>query len=100
MPKAQELLAELEDRYRDSLFASEPSPLLAAPRRPKVQARKRAKTPPLSPPPAHPPTVAHMLTGLGSTHEAIAERARLARERLATMAYRSARKRGAARLFR
>ncbi len=68
--KAPAVLAELEDRYRDS----EPAPLLAAPRRPKVQPRKRAKTSP-----AYPPTVADLLAGLGATYEAIAERVGLSK---------------------
>ena len=43
LPKAQALLAEIEVRYRDSLFDAEPLTLLAAPRRPKAPPVKRDK---------------------------------------------------------
>ena len=46
LPKAPALLAELEVRYRDSLFDGEPLPMLAAPQRPKAPPRKREKIPP------------------------------------------------------
>ena len=77
LPKAPALLAEIEVRYRDSLFDAEP--LLAAPQRPKAQPRKREKIEPPSLPLVYPPSIADMLEGLGPTHEAIAERVSLSR---------------------
>jgi len=79
LPKAPALLAELEVRYRESLFEVEPLPVLAAPPRPKSPPRKRYKIPPPSLPLAYAPTVADLLVGLGPTHEAIAERVGLSR---------------------
>jgi hypothetical protein len=76
-PKAVALLAEIEVRYRESLF--EPLPLLAAPQKPKAPIRKREKFQPPSLPLPYPPSIADMLAGLGSTHEAIAARVGLSR---------------------
>jgi hypothetical protein len=78
LPKAPTLLAELEVRYRDSLF-DEPLPVLAAPPRPKSAPRKREKIAPPSLPLAYAPSIADLLVALGQTHEAIAERVGLSR---------------------
>ncbi len=78
VPRASAFLAEIEVRYRDSLFA-EPLPLLAAPQRPKAQPRKRETIEPPSLQMDYPPTVADLLASLGPTHEAIAERVGLSR---------------------
>ena len=77
LPRATALLAQLEVRYRDSLF-DEPLPVLAAPEKPKTP-RKRDKTPPPSLPLAYAPTIADLLAGLGPTHQAAAERVGLSR---------------------
>jgi hypothetical protein len=79
LPKAQALLAEIEVRYRDSLFDAAPLTLLAAPPRPKAPPRKRDRIPPPSLQMDYAPTVADLLVGLGPTHEAIAERVGLSR---------------------
>jgi hypothetical protein len=78
LPKAPAFLAEIEVRYRDSLF-DEPLPALAAPPRLKTPPRRREKIPPPALPLVYPPSVADMLAGLGPTHEAIAERVGLSR---------------------
>ena len=75
---AKRLPAELEVRYRDSLF-DEPLPVLAAPQRPKTAPRKRETIEPPTLPMIYAPTVTDMLADLGPTHEAIAERVGLSR---------------------
>ena len=79
LPKAPALLAEIEIRYRDSLFDAEPLLLLAPPPKLKAPPRNRDKIPPPSLPLAYPPSIADLLAGLGPTHEAIAERVGLSR---------------------
>jgi hypothetical protein len=78
-PKAAAMPAEIEVRYRDSLFDGEALPALAAPQKPKPRPRKREKIPPPSLPLAYPPSIADLLAGLGPTHEAAAERVGLSR---------------------
>lgn len=73
------MLAEIEVRYRDSLFDDVPLPMLVAPQRPKAATSKRNKIPPPSLPLAYPPTIADLLAGLGPTHQAAAERVGLSR---------------------
>ncbi len=79
LPKAPALLAELQIRYRDSLFDGEPLPLLATPQRPRPAPRKREKIEPPSLQMDYPPTVAELLLGLGPTHQAAGERVGLSR---------------------
>jgi hypothetical protein len=86
--KAPALLAEIEVRYRDSLFDAEPLPVVAPPR-PKALPRKRDKIPPPSLPLAYPPSIADMLARLAPTHQAVAERDGLSRQQV-TKHYRPA----------
>jgi len=79
LPKAAKLVAEIEVRFRDSLFEGEPLTALAAPQRPKAPSRKRQRIEPPSLQMDYAPTVADLLVGLGPTHEAIAERVGLSR---------------------
>ncbi len=81
LPKAQALLAELEVRYRDSLF-DESLPALATPERPKGPIRKRERIEPPSLPMEYPPSIADMFPRLGPTHQAIAERVGLSRSQV------------------
>jgi hypothetical protein len=83
VPRASAFLAEIEVRYRDSLFDDEPPlPLLAAPPRPKAPPRKREKILPPSLPLAYPPSIADLLAGLGPTHGAVAERIGISRQQV------------------
>jgi hypothetical protein len=77
--KAPALLAELEVRYRDSLFDAEPLTLLAAPPRPNQPPRKRDRIPQPSLPLDYAPTVADLLAGLGLTHQTAGELAGVSR---------------------
>jgi hypothetical protein len=79
LPNAPALIAAIEIRYRDSLFEAEPLALLSAPPRPSRPPRKRNKILPPSLPLAYPPSIADLLAGLGSTHQAAAERVGLSR---------------------
>jgi hypothetical protein len=72
------MLAEIEVRYRDTLF-DEPLPLLVAPQRPRLAPRKREKIEPPSLQMDYPPSIADLLAGLGPTHQAAAERVGLSR---------------------
>jgi hypothetical protein len=83
--REQALLAEIEVRYRDSLFDAAPLTLLAAPPRPKAPPMKRDKIPPPSLPLAYPPSIADMLAGLGPTHEVIAARVGLSRPQVTNL---------------
>jgi hypothetical protein len=85
LPKAPALIAEIEVRYRDSLFDAEPLPVLAAPPRPKSLPMKRDKIPPPSLQMDYPPSIADLLAGLGPTHEAIAERVGLSRPQVTNL---------------
>ena len=82
LPKAPALLAEIEVRYRDSLFDDEPLPMLAMPQRERSASRKREKIPPPSLPLDYAPTVADLLASLGLTHQAAGEVAGVSRARL------------------
>ncbi|HKI15466.1 MAG TPA: hypothetical protein VKA12_10780 [Roseiarcus sp.] len=79
LPKAPALLAELEVRYRESLFDEDLLPVLVVPQRPRPAPRKRCKIEPPSLPLAYPPSIADLLADLGPTHEAIAARVGLSR---------------------
>jgi hypothetical protein len=81
-PKAAALPAEIEVRYRDSLFDGEPLPTLAAPPMAKAPPRRREKFPPPSLPMDYAPTIADKLAGLGQTHRAVAERIGLSRQQV------------------
>ncbi len=76
-PKAPAFLAELEVRYRDSLFDA--LPVLAAPPRPKLKPVKRHKIEPVSLPMNYAPFIPEMLARLGPTHEAAGERVGVSR---------------------
>ncbi len=73
------MLAEIEVRYRESLFGAEPLPTLPAPERPKGPPRKREKIEPPSLPMDYRPTIADLLAGLAETHQAAAELVGLSR---------------------
>ena len=77
-PRAPAFLAEIEVRYRDSLFA-ETLPVLVAPPRPKLKPVKRHKIEPISLPMNYAPFISEMLARLGPTHEAAGERVGVSR---------------------